>query len=122
VQHLGELSERYTWSAANGLIGPAPIIGIAKAMLAEVIDGAGKRGVTFTTYTHQTESSVIQNRLADAALNIEIALLNLISGGVQVQDCAAAGKHMSIWRALAFAGRLDTRQKSCAKRSIHSRR
>lgn len=35
VQHNGELSDSYTWFAANALICPAPLIGIAQAMLAD---------------------------------------------------------------------------------------
>jgi len=94
VKHKGELSDSYTWSTANALIGPAPILGIAQAMLAEVIAGAGKRGITLTTYAHQADSPVVQHRLAEAALNIQTAELHLISSAVQVESFATAGKLM----------------------------
>jgi alkylation response protein AidB-like acyl-CoA dehydrogenase len=92
VRHADELSDNYTWSAANTLIGPAPLIGIAQAMLAEVIAAAGRRGIRFTTYTRQADSAVIQHRLAEAALNIETAELHLLDGAEQVENFAAAGK------------------------------
>jgi 3-hydroxy-9,10-secoandrosta-1,3,5(10)-triene-9,17-dione monooxygenase len=56
VKHRGELSDNYTWSAANTLIGPSPIVGIAQAMLAEVIAAARKRGISFTTYARYADS------------------------------------------------------------------
>jgi 3-hydroxy-9,10-secoandrosta-1,3,5(10)-triene-9,17-dione monooxygenase len=94
VKHKGELSDNYTWSAANALIGPAPIIGIAQAMLADVIAAADKRGITFTTYSRQADSPVIHHRLAEAALNIETARLHLMSSAEQVENFATAGKLM----------------------------
>jgi len=94
VKHKGELSDSYTWSTANALIGPAPILGIAQAMLAEVIAGAGKRGITLTTYGRQADSPVAQHRLAEAALNIQTAELHLINSAEQVQNFATAGKLM----------------------------
>ena len=93
-RHANELSDNYTWSAANTLIGLGPLIGIALAMLAQVMAGAGRRGITFTTYTRQADSAVIQHRLAEAALNIETAELHLTNGAEQVQSFAAAGKQM----------------------------
>jgi 3-hydroxy-9,10-secoandrosta-1,3,5(10)-triene-9,17-dione monooxygenase len=94
VKHKGEFSDSYTWSAANTLIGPAPIIGIAQAMLAEVIAAAPRRGISFTTYARQADSPVIQHHLAEAALNIETADLHLMSSAEQVESFAAAGKLM----------------------------
>ena len=91
ARHTGELPDNYTWSAANTLIGLGPLIGIAQAMLAEVIAGAGRRGITFTTYARQADSSVLQHRLADAALNIETAELHLMNGAQQVEEFAAEG-------------------------------
>jgi len=106
VRHADELSDNYTWSAANTLIGPAPLIGIAQAMLAEVIAAAGRRGITFTTYTRQADSAVIQHRLAEAALNIETAELHLLNGAEQVQNFAAVGKQMDYPSRAAIRGKV----------------
>jgi alkylation response protein AidB-like acyl-CoA dehydrogenase len=73
ARHNGESSDRYTWSAANTLIGVGPIIGIAQAMLEQVIEGTSKRGITFTTYTRQADSAVVQHQIAEAALGIDSA-------------------------------------------------
>jgi alkylation response protein AidB-like acyl-CoA dehydrogenase len=94
VKHKGELSDVYTWSMANALIGPAPILGIAQAMLTEVIAGAGKRGISLTTYAHQADSPVVQHRLAEAALSIQTAELHLINSAEEVESFATAGKLM----------------------------
>lgn len=42
-RHSGELSDNYTWAAANTLIGIAPLLGIAQAMLEKVIEGTRTR-------------------------------------------------------------------------------
>lgn len=66
----------------------------AGRLLADVIAAAGKRGITFTTYTRQADSPIIQHRLAEAALNIEAAELHLMSSAKQVEDFASARELM----------------------------
>jgi alkylation response protein AidB-like acyl-CoA dehydrogenase len=94
VRHTGELSDKHAWSAANALIGPGPIIGIAQAMLDKVIEGTGKRGITFTTYARQADSAVVQHQIAEAALKIDGAYLHLMNAADQVDRVAAAGQRM----------------------------
>src|SRR5215469_9302774 len=55
-RHSGEPSDKYAFSAANSLIGIAPVLGIAHAMLEKVIEGTRKRVITFTTYARQADS------------------------------------------------------------------
>src|SRR5262249_28278764 len=90
-RRTGENSDRYWFYSANALITIAPAIGIAQAILECVIDGTSKRGITFTTYARQTESSVLQHQLAQAAVEIDAALLLVMRAAQEVQDTAAAG-------------------------------
>lgn len=94
VRSNTELPDRYDFSPANNLLVPASILGIAQAMLEEVIAGAGRRGVTFTTYVRQADAPVVQHRLADAALNIQTAYLHLMHEAEHMQNSAAAGARM----------------------------
>jgi 3-hydroxy-9,10-secoandrosta-1,3,5(10)-triene-9,17-dione monooxygenase len=55
---IGEPSDSYAFVAANCLIGLAVVMGIAQGMLSEVIKGTTTRGVSFTDYARQADSSV----------------------------------------------------------------
>jgi 3-hydroxy-9,10-secoandrosta-1,3,5(10)-triene-9,17-dione monooxygenase len=94
VKHKGEPSDSYPFAAVNTLVCAAPIVGIAQAMLAEIISAAPRRGITFTTYTRQAESPVIQHQLAEAAINIETAELLVMSCAEQLESRAAIGELM----------------------------
>jgi 3-hydroxy-9,10-secoandrosta-1,3,5(10)-triene-9,17-dione monooxygenase len=93
-RHSGEPSDKYAFSAANSLIGIAPVLGIAQAMLEKVIEGTRKRGITFTTYARQADSAVAQHEIAEAALQIDSAWLQVMHAAAQVEDIAAEGKPM----------------------------
>jgi 3-hydroxy-9,10-secoandrosta-1,3,5(10)-triene-9,17-dione monooxygenase len=110
--HTGEASDRYWFYSANALITIAPVIGIAQAILECVIDGTSKRGITFTTYTRQADSSVVQHQIAEAAVKIESASLLIMRAAQEVEDSAVAGTSMDyVTRArirgvVGFAARL----------------
>jgi 3-hydroxy-9,10-secoandrosta-1,3,5(10)-triene-9,17-dione monooxygenase len=93
-RHTGELSDNYTWAAANSLIGIAPLLGIAQAMLEKVIEGTRTRGISFTTYVRQADAPVVQHQLAEAALKIDSAKLLAMSAADEIEEAASAGKQM----------------------------
>ena len=111
-RHTGEHSDRYWMYSANALITIAPVIGIAQSILDCVIDGTGKRGITFTTYARQADSSVVQHQIAEAAVKIDSALLLTLRSADEVQDAAVAGRLMDyvararIRGVVGFAARL----------------
>jgi hypothetical protein len=63
-------------------------------MLEKVIEGARKRGITFTTYARQADSAVAQHEVAETALQIDSAWLQVMHAAVEVEDIAAEGKPM----------------------------
>jgi 3-hydroxy-9,10-secoandrosta-1,3,5(10)-triene-9,17-dione monooxygenase len=89
-----EPSDRYPFSAANTLIGIAPILGIAHAMAETVIEGTHARGITFTSYVRQADSSVVQRELAKVSLQIDSARLQVMNAAAEVEAAAVAGKPM----------------------------
>ena len=92
LRHSGEPSDNYPFSAVNALVSIAPVLGIAQAMLEKVIESANKRGITFTTYTRQAEAPVVQHQVAEAALKIDCAMLQVMHAAAEVEAIAAAGK------------------------------
>ena len=93
-RHSGELSDNYTWAAANTLIGIAPLLGIAQAMLEKVIEGTRTRGISFTTYMRQADAPVVQHQVAEAALKIDSAKLLAMSAADEIEEAASAGNQM----------------------------
>jgi alkylation response protein AidB-like acyl-CoA dehydrogenase len=53
-----------------------------------------KRGITYTTYGRQADSSVFQHHIAEAALKIESAWLHAMRAAKDIDETAAAGKQM----------------------------
>jgi alkylation response protein AidB-like acyl-CoA dehydrogenase len=80
--------------AANCLIGLAVVMGIAQGMLTEVIKGTTTRGVSFTIYARQTDSSVVQHQIAKASLQIDSACLLALNAAGEVQQAAEAGRQL----------------------------
>ncbi len=93
-RHSGEPSDSYAFIAATALIGLSPVIGIAQAMLEKVIGGTRTRGITFTTYTRQADAPVVQHRIAEAALKIDSAWLQVMRAATEVEDTARAENQM----------------------------
>lgn len=91
LRHKGEPSDSYAFVPANCLIGLAPVIGLGHAMLEEVIAGTAKRGISLTMYSHQSDSAVVQNRIAEAAVRIESAHLQALNIAEQIHQAAVAG-------------------------------
>jgi 3-hydroxy-9,10-secoandrosta-1,3,5(10)-triene-9,17-dione monooxygenase len=93
-RHAGELSDRWAFAPVLPLLLLGPVVGIARALLEEVVAGTSKRGITFTTYTRQAESAVAQHQVAEAALKIDSAWLHTIRAANDMDEAAAAGKEL----------------------------
>jgi 3-hydroxy-9,10-secoandrosta-1,3,5(10)-triene-9,17-dione monooxygenase len=90
----GEPSDRYALGPLFPLLLLGPIIGTAKALLQEVVQGAHKRGITFTTYTRQADSAVVQHLVAEAALKIDSAWFHPMRAARDVHTAAVSGDKM----------------------------
>ena len=115
-RHSGEPSDKYAFSAANSLIGIAPVLGIAHAMLENVIEGTRKRGITFTTYARQADSAVAQHEIAEAALQIDGAWLQVMHAAAQVENSQPRESRWTMSPGHVYAGSLDTPRSSSARR------
>lgn len=63
-------------------------------MLEKVIEGTRTRGITFTTYTRQADAPVLQHQIAEAALKIDSAWIQVMRAAAEVEDTARAGSQM----------------------------
>ncbi len=90
----GEPSDRYALGPILPLLLLGPVIGTAQALLREVIEGTRKRGITFTNYTRQADSAVVQHQVAEAALKIDSAWFHTMRAAGDVHDVAVAGNRM----------------------------
>src|SRR5260370_42464435 len=63
-------------------------------MLEKVIEGTRTRGISATTYTRQAEPPVLQHQIAEAALKIDSAWIQVMRAAAEVEDIARAGSQM----------------------------
>jgi len=65
------------------------------SMLEEVIGDMGRRrGITFTSYARQADSSVVQHRAAEPALKIEDACVQALRTADEMHEMAVAGRQL----------------------------
>jgi alkylation response protein AidB-like acyl-CoA dehydrogenase len=83
------------WPTVTGTA-TGPLVGMAQAVFDLIKDGVGKRGITYTSYVHQTDSHVVLRDLAEAAIKIESARLLLRRCATQVDSLGAERRKMSM--------------------------
>lgn len=71
----------------------APYLGIAEEVLAHVVEHAGEKGISFTDYERQRDSTGFQLAVADAAMKIDVVRLIAHDSAATVDGHAAAGTH-----------------------------
>ncbi|MEV0698269.1 acyl-CoA dehydrogenase family protein [Saccharopolyspora sp. NPDC050389] len=71
----------------------APCLGIAEAVLEHVVEQAGEKGISFTDYERQSDSTAFQLAVADAAMKIDVVRLIGHDSAAVVDGHAAAGTH-----------------------------
>jgi 3-hydroxy-9,10-secoandrosta-1,3,5(10)-triene-9,17-dione monooxygenase len=91
-RHGGEQSDYWAFAPLLPLLLLGPVVGTAKALLEATIEGAQKRGITFTTYTRQADAAIVQHQVAEAALKIDSAWLHTIRAANEMDEAAAARK------------------------------
>jgi 3-hydroxy-9,10-secoandrosta-1,3,5(10)-triene-9,17-dione monooxygenase len=93
-EHALEISDRWSIAPALPLILLSPILGAARALLEEVIEGSRKRAISYTTYSRQADAAVVQYQMAEAALKVDSASLHWMRAAKDIDDAAAAGKSL----------------------------
>ncbi len=90
----GEPSDQYAFVPVLALVLIGPILGMAQAVLEAVMAGARKRGISYTTYERQIDSSVVHHQVGEAALQIDSAWLHSMRAATDIHETALAGRVM----------------------------
>ncbi|MDF0752577.1 acyl-CoA dehydrogenase family protein [Marinobacter sp. 71-i] len=69
-------------------------LGLGRAALQHVIEKAPNRGIAYTNFQNQSESSVFQAQVAEAALKIHTAELLAFNAADEIDDCGERGEKM----------------------------
>lgn len=93
-RYSGELSDHWAFAPMLPLLLLGPVVGTGKALLEAIVEGAQKRGITFTTYARQADASIVQHQVAEAALKIDSAWLHAMRAANDMDEAAAARKQM----------------------------
>ncbi len=89
-----EPSDQYAYVPVLALVLIGPLLGMAQAVLEAVIAGASKRGISYTTYARQVDSSVVHHQVGEAALQIDSASLHAMRAASDIHEAALAGRRM----------------------------
>jgi alkylation response protein AidB-like acyl-CoA dehydrogenase len=89
-----EPADHYAYVPVLALVLIGPLLGMATAVLDTVIAGAGKRGISYTTYARQVESSVVHHQIGEAALQIDSARLHAMRAAADIHEAGLAGRTM----------------------------
>jgi 3-hydroxy-9,10-secoandrosta-1,3,5(10)-triene-9,17-dione monooxygenase len=93
-EYAPEISDRWSPAPTLSLILLSPVIGAARTLLEETVEGSRKRPISYTTYSRQADAAVVQNQMAEAALKIDSASLHWMRAARDIDDAAAAGKSL----------------------------
>ncbi|HEV7758805.1 MAG TPA: acyl-CoA dehydrogenase family protein, partial [Acidimicrobiales bacterium] len=83
-------SDRWPLGGVLAVVLMGPMLGVADATLAAVVDKAGQRSISYTRYAHQTDSPVVLADIARASLDIDSARLHVYRTAADI-DAAGAG-------------------------------
>ncbi|HZZ13236.1 MAG TPA: acyl-CoA dehydrogenase family protein [Paraburkholderia sp.] len=91
-EYLTELKNEATYRAAfvpfAALILTGPQLGMGRAALKYVIEKAPQRAIAYTSFEKQTDSTVFQMQIADAALKVDTAHLRAYRSADEIDDAA----------------------------------
>jgi alkylation response protein AidB-like acyl-CoA dehydrogenase len=93
--HTDEILYRASFIPVLTLVLGGPQLGLGRAALDFVISKAARRGVTYTVFGRQSESTAFQVEVARAATLVDTAWLHMERGAADVQAAAEAGVALS---------------------------
>ncbi len=95
-EQTNEALYRSTLAAFLPISLTGPLLGLGRAALQYVIDGAADRSITGTTYKKQSESSAFQVQIAEAAMKLHAAQLLIANTADMVDHYASQGELISL--------------------------
>jgi alkylation response protein AidB-like acyl-CoA dehydrogenase len=98
TEHTEETLYRSSFIPVLTLILAGPQLGLGRAALRFVIDKAPKRGISYTKFERQIDSTAFQLQIANAATLIDTAHLHAFRAAGDIDDAAAAGEKLSYVR------------------------
>ena len=97
-EHTDEVLYRSSFIPVLTLILAGPQLGLGRAALRLVMEKAPQRGITYTRYERQTDSTAFQLQIANAATLIDTAHLHVWRAAGDIDGAAAAGEKMPYLR------------------------
>jgi alkylation response protein AidB-like acyl-CoA dehydrogenase len=95
TEHTDEALYRSSFIPVLTLILAGPQLGLGRAALRFVMDKAPKRGIAYTKFERQIDSTAFQMQVANAATLIDTAHLHAFRAAADIDDAAAAGETLS---------------------------
>jgi alkylation response protein AidB-like acyl-CoA dehydrogenase len=83
-----EVAYRAAFGPVSSILLIGPQLGIGRAALNYVIEKAPQRAIAYTSFTKQTDSTVFQVQVAEAALKIDSAHLRAFHAADEIDDLA----------------------------------
>jgi len=94
TEFKNEASYRATFMPLAHLVLIGPQLGMGRAALKYVIEKAPQRGIAYTSFEKQIDSTVFQTQIADAALKIDTAHLIAFSAADRIDDAARRNEQL----------------------------
>jgi alkylation response protein AidB-like acyl-CoA dehydrogenase len=98
TEHTEEALYRSSFIPVLTLVLAGPQLGLGRAALRFVMDKAPKRGISYTKFERQIDSTAFQLQIANAATLIDTAHLHAFRAAADIDDAAAAGEKLSYVR------------------------
>jgi 3-hydroxy-9,10-secoandrosta-1,3,5(10)-triene-9,17-dione monooxygenase len=92
TEFKNEAAYRATFVPFAALILVGPQLGMGRAALKYVIEKAPQRAIAYTSFAKQTDSTVFQTQIADAALKIDTAHLRAFRAADEIDGAAQRGE------------------------------
>ena len=94
--HAGttEITDRWAFIPVLAIAIVPPPLGAGRAVLEAVAANAGKRGIAYTSYERQTDSTVVHHQIAEAAMKIDGAWMHTLRAADDIDEVAARGTYM----------------------------
>ncbi len=94
TEHTDEALYRSSFIPLLTLVLAGPQLGLGRAALRFVMDKAPKRGITYTKFERQVDSTAFQLQIAEAATLIDTAHLHVFRAADDIDSFAARGEKM----------------------------
>jgi 3-hydroxy-9,10-secoandrosta-1,3,5(10)-triene-9,17-dione monooxygenase len=89
--YTDEIAYRQSFIPTLTLILGGPQIGLGQAALDFVLSKAGKRGIAYTKFEHQSDSTAFQLEIAKAAMLLDTGRLHMYRAASDIERAALAG-------------------------------